>query len=127
MVQRSPLVHEVISCCIEIHRHLGPGLLESAYVRCLAHEFTLRRVRFRQEVPVPVAYKSVEIDCGYRGDFVVDESLLLELKSVERVLPIHEAQVLTYLKLTRLSQALLVNFNVSRLVDGVKSYLTMKM
>jgi GxxExxY protein len=104
---------EVIGACIEVHRHLGPGLLESAYEMCLCHELHLRGFRFERQRPLPVEYKGVRLDCGYRLDLIVDDWLLIELKTVERLLPIHEAQVITYLKLTRLDTALLVNFNVS--------------
>jgi len=123
IVRRTPLVHDIIGACIEVHRNLGPGLLESAFARCLSYEFTARGIEFQQQVAIPVNYKGVQIDCGYRADFVIGRSVLLELKSVDRVLPVHEAQILTYLKLTKVDQALLVNFNVTRLTDGLKSYL----
>jgi GxxExxY protein len=104
-----------------VHRALGPGLLESAYRRCLAYEFSLRRIRFDCEVPLPVVYKGHALDCGYRCDFLVNQELLLEVKAVEQLLPVHSAQVLSYLKLLGLRQGLLINFNVPRLVDGLKS------
>ena len=123
LVRPTALAETVIGSAIEVHRALGPGLLESAYDACLAHELTLRGVPFRRQVPVPVVFKGVRIDCGYRADFVVDEEILLELKSVESVLPVHQAQVITYLKLLPVSQAILINFNVTRLVDGLRNLL----
>jgi len=120
---RDPLVEIVIGCAIEVHRALGPGLLESAYDRCLSYEFVLRGVRFIHQAPIPVMYKDLRIECGYRADYIIDGSLVLELKAVEHVLPIHQAQVITYGKLMKVNRALLINFNVTRLVDGVKSFL----
>ena len=102
---------EVIGALIEVHRHLGPGLLESAYEACLCAELSERQLRFERQRAVPVNYKGLIFDCGYRLDLVVDDRVLLELKAVERLLPIHEAQVVTYLRLSRLPVALLVNFN----------------
>jgi len=110
----------VIGACIEVHRQLGPGLIESVYERCLCHELRLRGVPFRRQVSVPVFYKDLLLDCGYRVDLVVGEQLVVELKSVERLLPIHEAQTLTYLKLLGLPNALLVNFNVKVLKHGLR-------
>jgi len=123
LVNPDPLVEKVIGCAIQVHRALGPGLLESAYRHCLCEEFTSQEVPFRSEVPVPVLYKGAQLECGYRADLVVDGRLLLELKAVDGVLPIHHAQVLTYLKLLGLKQGLLVNFNEKRLVDGLKNFL----
>jgi len=123
LVNPDPLVEKVIGCSIQVHRALGPGLLESAYRHCLCEEFTSQEVPFRSEVPVPVLYKGAQLECGYRADLVVDGRLLLELKAVDGVLPIHHAQVLTYLKLLGLKQGLLVNFNEKRLVDGLKNFL----
>jgi GxxExxY protein len=116
LVQPTVVVDTVIGSAIEVHRTLGPGLLESAYGACLAYELTLRHVPFRQQVPVPVAFKGTRIDCGYRVDFVVADEIIVELKSVDRLLPIHHAQVITYLKLMEVSQGLLINFNVTRLI-----------
>jgi GxxExxY protein len=113
----------VLGCAIEVHRALGPGLLESAYRQCLASELAAAGIQFAIEMPVPVVYRGVRLECGYRADFVVEGLLLLELKSVERLLPVHTAQVMTYLRLLDLKQAILVNFNVTRLVDGVRSVL----
>jgi GxxExxY protein len=111
---------EVIGACIEVHRHLGPGLLESAYETCLAQELALRGLRFDRQRALPVDYKGVRLDCGYRLDLVVADRLLLELKAVDRLTAVHEAQVLTYLKLARLSTGLLVNFNVTSLKHGLR-------
>ena len=111
---------EVIGALVEVHRTLGPGLLESAYEACLCRELHLRGIRYETQRPLAVEYKGVLVECGYRLDVVVDDSLLLELKSVERLLPIHEAQVLTYLKLSSLRVALLVNFNVRILKNGLR-------
>ena len=111
----------VIGCAIEVHRTVGPGLLESAYEVCLEKEFTLRGLGYARQVGVPVSYKGVDLECGYRLDFVVENEVVVEIKSVECVLPVHKAQVLTYLKLTKLTQGLLINFNVSLLKNGVCS------
>ena len=119
----NPLVREVIGRAIEVHRTLGPGLIESAYQRCLAWELSRLNRRFDVEVIQPVRYKGVDIDCSYRLDLVVEDELLVEVKSVERLLPVHYAQVLTYLRLSRLRQGLLINFNVTLLKDGIKSIL----
>lgn len=114
------LSERVLGACIEVHRHLGPGLLESAYEQCLCHELSLRGLSFARQRPLPVCYKGVLLDCGYRLDVVVEDKLVLELKAVEHLLPLHEAQVLTYLKLTGLDVGLLVNFNTSVLRRGIR-------
>lgn len=111
---------KVIGACIEIHRELGPGLLESAYEECLAYELSGAGLRFERQRALPVRYKEVQLDCGYRLDFVVEDVLIVELKAVAELLPIHEAQLLTYLKLDRKSLGLLINFNVPTLKTGVK-------
>ena len=95
-LQRHPLAESIIGAAIEVHRNVGPGLLESAYDRCLAHELTLRNVPFVRQISLPVNYKGVRVHCGYRIDYIVDGRILIELKAVERLLPIHHAQVLTY-------------------------------
>jgi GxxExxY protein len=115
-----PLTRSVIGAAIEVHRVLGPGLLESAYRKCLAHELLHRDLDFRLEVPIPLRYKQAEIDCGFRADIIVGDQLLVELKSVERLLLVHDAQVLTYLKLCGMKVGLLINFNVSSLRNGIK-------
>jgi GxxExxY protein len=114
------LTDKVIGSCIEIHRCLGPGLLESAYEECLSYELAQAGFGFERQRPLPVSYKSVKLDCGYRLDFVVGGELIVELKSVETILPIHEARLLTYLKLSRLPLGLLINFNVPVLKQGLK-------
>ncbi len=114
------LTHSIIGACIEIHNELGPGLLESAYEECLCFELGQRGVRFTRQQPLPVVYKGVRLDCGYQLDVVVENAIILELKTVERLLPIHEAQLLIYLKLTKLSLGLLLNFNVPVLKHGIK-------
>lgn len=111
---------QVIGACIEVHRHLGPGLLESAYEQCLAHELSLRGIQFERQRPVPVAYKGARLDCGYRLDMVLGERLIIEIEAVERLLPLHQAQVLTYLQLTSIPTALLVNFNAVPLKAGLR-------
>ncbi len=118
--ERDPLTDRVIGLAIEVHRGLGPGLLESAYEECLCYELSQNEIQFRRQVPLPVRYKSVNLDCGYRMDIVVQEELVLELKTVERLLPVHEAQLLTYLKLSGIHTGLLLNFNTSVLKDGIR-------
>ena len=117
----SPLVEKVIGLAIEVHQAVGPGLLESAYEPCLAYELLHHGVRFERQVAIPMKYKEVSLDCGYRADFVVDGTLVVEIKSVDRLVPLHTAQLLTYLRLTGLHQGLIFNFNVTRLVNGLKS------
>jgi GxxExxY protein len=114
------LTERVIGACIEIHRALGPGLLESAYEECLCHELSIAGIAFERQKPLPVHYKNVKLDCGYRLDLVVERKVIIELKTVEGLLPIHEAQLLTYLKLSGLTLGLLINFNVPMLKSGIK-------
>ena len=102
-----------------MHRHLGPGLLESAYEECLCHELHLKGLSFERQVDLPVSYKGVSLSCGYKIDLVVQQEVILELKTVERLLPIHEAQLLTYLKLTGKHVGLLINFNTALLTRGI--------
>ena len=111
---------KVIGACVEIHRQLGPGLLESAYEECLCYELAQYGLQFERQRPLPVVYKGVHLDCGYRLDIVVEKAIVLELKAVEKLLPIHEAQLLTYLKLTGLTLGLLLNFNVPFFKYGLK-------
>ena len=113
------LTHEIIGAAIEVHRHLGPGLLESAYQECLCHELRLRSVDFRRELNLPVQYKGIKLDCGYRVDVLVANLVLVELKAVQLLNPVHEAQLLTYLRLGGWRVGLLINFNVPVLKDGV--------
>ena len=119
----APLSKKVLGCAIEVHKHLGPGLLESTYQNCLAFELTQQGIPFRKEVELPVQYKGVSLECGYRLDLLVEENLIVELKSVEELAPIHTAQLLTYMKLSGISTGLLLNFNVTKLKDGgIKRY-----
>jgi GxxExxY protein len=118
--ERDPLTDQIIGFAIEVHRHLGPGLLESAYEDCLCYELNENGMDFKRQVPLPVVYKSVRLDCGYRMDIVVANRLILELKAAERLLPIHEAQVLTYVRLSGIPTGLLLNFNTPVLRDGIR-------
>ncbi|MBT3215445.1 MAG: GxxExxY protein [Deltaproteobacteria bacterium] len=121
-MEQDPLTAKVIGCAIEVRRTLGPGLLESTYEQCLARELHLNQIPFKLQVSLPVEYKDVRLDCGYRIDILVDEKLILELKAVESMKAIHEAQLLTYMKLSRIDTGLLINFNVRKLVDGIKRF-----
>ena len=114
------LSKHVIGACIEVHKQLGPGLLESTYEACLCRDLTLRGILFECQKSLPVEYKGVWIECGYRLDLLVQEELIVELKSVDALHPIHQAQLLTYLRLTNLQLGLLINFNVPALHRGVK-------
>ena len=113
------LTDQIIAAAIEVHKALGPGLLESAYQLCMAHESKLRKLFFEQQVALKVNYKGLELDGGYWLDFVYDNRVVVELKTVESVLPVHEAQLLTYLKLTGVRVGLLINFNVPVLKNGI--------
>jgi len=119
----TPLAEAVIGAAIDVHKALGPGLLETPYRRCLQHELTSRGIKFEAEVPRPLFYKGVTIDCTYRIDLLVENTLVVEIKTVEHLLPVHSAQVLTYLRLLRLRQGLLFNFHVAQLIQGLKSIL----
>lgn len=114
------LTHEIIGSAIEVHRALGPGLLESAYEECVAKELTLRNICFERQKAMPLVYKNTKLDCGYRVDFLVDGRVVVELKSVEALAPIHDAIVLTYLRLSGCRIGLLINFNVSALREGIR-------
>jgi GxxExxY protein len=118
--QRNPLTERVIGAAIEVHRSLGPGLLESVYEECLCYELHVTGLRYLRQDELPVTYKSVRLDCGYRMDLVVEEALVVELKTVEKLMPIHEAQLLTYLRLSGIRTGLLVNFNTPVLIQGLK-------
>ena len=119
MLLAHELTNQILGAAIEVHKTLGPGLLESAYEECLCHELGQRGLSFERQVSLPVTYEGIELDCGYRLDVVVEDAVILELKAVERLLPIHEAQLLTYLRLSHKKVGLLLNFNVKVLKDGV--------
>ncbi len=120
MGEENPISNRILCAAIEVHRSLGPGLLESAYEECLCHEFQLLGLTFERQKPLPIIYKGVNLECGYRLDFVVEEKVVLELKSIHRLEPIHEAQLLTYLKLSGLKLGILLNFNAPLMKDGIK-------
>jgi GxxExxY protein len=114
------LSSRVLGCAIEVHRQLGPGLLESAYRTCLAYELQSAGLRFVAEKPIGLSYKGVELDCGFRIDLLVEDSLAIELKTVDRLLPVHSAQLLTYMRLANLRVGLLMNFQARVLRDGIQ-------
>jgi GxxExxY protein len=116
------LSRKVIGCAIEVHRSLGPGLLESTYRQCLACELSQAGIPFQMEVPLPVRYKEMLLDCGYRIDLLVSGDLIVEIKCVETLLPIHQAQILTYMRLPKIPVGLIINFNVTRLQNGIKRF-----
>ena len=120
MLYEQEPTRKIIGAAIEVHRALGPGLLESAYHACLNRELELRELHFEQEKPVRVEYKGVKVDCGYRADFLVEGKVVLELKAVAGIHTVHEAQLLPYLKLTGCRVDLLINFNVPVLKDGIE-------
>lgn len=110
----------VIGCAIDVHRSLGPGLLESAYEECLSYELIQSGFSFQRQLTLPLIYKEIRLDCGYRIDLLVEELIVLELKTVEMILPVHEAQLITYLKLTGCPIGLIINFNVPLFKDGIR-------
>ncbi len=114
------LTDQIIGSAIDVHKELGPGLLESAYQICLAIELGQREISYEREVELAIEYKGQNVDANYRLDFVVEDSIIVEIKSVERIIPIHEAQLLTYLRLSGKKLGLLINFNVPLLKDGIK-------
>jgi GxxExxY protein len=114
------LTHEIIGAAIDVHRHLGPGLLESSYRECLCQELKLREIDFRRECNLPLQYKGIKLACGYRIDILVSEPVVVELKAIENIMPIHEAQLLTYLRLGGWKVGLSINFNVCVLKDGIR-------
>ena len=114
------LTGDIIGAAIEVHRALGPGLLESAYEACLMYELRLRRLNVEHQKPLPIFYKDVILDCGYRLDIVVENQVIVEIKSVSGIAPIHEAQLLSYLKMSDYTRGLLINFNVTMLKDGLR-------
>jgi GxxExxY protein len=114
------LTERIIGACLEVHRELGPGLLESAYEECVCHELSRHGIAFERQRPLPVRYKDVFLELGYRLDIVIEQQVIVELKTVDRIMPVHEAQLMTYLKLTGIPVGLLVNFHVPLLKDGIK-------
>ena len=116
------ITQHIIGAAIEVHRQLGPGLLESAYEECLCHELATRKINFERQEPIPLVYKEVKLDCGYRLDILVEGRIVVELKSVDGLGPIHEAIILTYLKLSSHKLGLLINFNVPLLKNGIKRF-----
>ncbi len=121
-MESNQLTHKIIGCAIEVHKLLGPGLLESSYRECLHFELTQAGFRVIKEKAVPVVYKEIKLNCGYRIDLLVENKVIIELKTVEAFLPVHEAQVLTYMKFSGINLALLINFNVIVLKNGIKRY-----
>lgn len=113
------LTDRIIGAAIEVHKVLGPGLLESAYQVCMEHESTLRNISFERLVDLPLNYKGIDLDAGYEIDLIYDKRVIVELKAVEKVIPVHEAQLLTYMRLTGIRVGLLINFNVPALKDGI--------
>jgi GxxExxY protein len=120
MKNLNELTDAIIGAAMEVHRTLGPGLLESTYEMCLCRELSIRGISFERQVPIPVEYKGVKLDCGYRADIVVDETILIEIKAIDSLLPIHDAQLLSYLKLGGWKIGLLINFNVELLKHGLR-------
>ena len=120
MKEVNKLSNKVIGIAIDVHRNLGPGLLESVYKQCLAYEFSSVGIEYEIEKVIPIKYKEVNIDCAFRADFIIENNIILELKTVDRILPIHKAQLLTYLKLTSIKLGIIINFNVKLLKNGIK-------
>jgi GxxExxY protein len=116
------ITQSIIGAAIEIHRSLGPGLLEAVYEECLAREFTVRQIPFERQKPVPLVYQDLKLECGYRLDFLVNQKIVVEIKSIEAVARIHETVMLTYLRLSRSPIGLLINFNVPVLKDGIRRF-----
>ena len=119
MTNMNQLSSRIIGAAIEVHKNLGPGLLESAYEECLCHELSIQGLLFEKQKPLSIDYKGKKLDCGYRLDIVVEKAVIIELKSCEKIEPIHKAQLLTYLKLSGLNLGLILNFNVSLMRDGI--------
>ncbi len=115
----SPLSNKIIGAAIEVHKYLGPGLLEKTYEECLCRELDIRRMDYKRQKPLPVEFKGITLDCGYRLDVVVENTVVIEIKAVESILPIHKAQLLTYLKLGKYKLGLLINFNVQLLKNVI--------
>ena len=121
-MNKDPLTGKVIGCAIEVHNELGPGLLEKTYQQCLAHELHINNIKFTMESALPVEYKGLKLDCGYRIDLLIEDQLIVELKSVDELNSVHQAQLLTYMKLGKISTGLLINFNTKRLKNGIQRF-----
>jgi GxxExxY protein len=117
------ITEKIIGCAIEVHKSLGPGLLESAYEECLCYELEKTGLLFKRQKPVPVVYKEIKLDCGYRADILVENVVIVELKSIDAIAPIHEAQMLTYLRFAEKKIGLLINFNVTILKNGLRRFI----
>ena len=122
LMNDSQLTHAVIGAAIEVHRELGPGLLEAVYEECFARELTLRSIPFERQKPIPLVYKDLKLECGYRLDFLIAGRILLEIKAIEAIAPIHESGMLTYLRLTEVHLGLIINFHVPALKDGIRRF-----
>lgn len=121
-MENNQITEKIIGCAIEVHKKLGPGLLESAYEECLAFELKSAGLTIERQVPVPVVYKEIKLECGYRIDILVEKAVIIELKSIDALAPVHEAQILTYMKFANKTIGLLINFNVKLLKDGIRRY-----
>ena len=117
------ITEKIIGCAIEVHKNLGPGLLESAYEECLCYELDKNGLYFERQKPVPVVYKEIKLDCGYRPDLIIEKEIIVELKSIDSIAPIHEAQMLTYLRFANKKIGLLINFNVTVLKNGLRRFI----
>jgi GxxExxY protein len=121
-MELNEITNQIIGCAIEVHRNLGPGLLESAYEECLAYELVKKDLKIKRQQPTPVVYKEIKLECGYRIDIIVENEVVIELKVVDALNPVHEAQILTYMKFSGKKLGLLINFNVTVLKNGIKRY-----
>jgi GxxExxY protein len=121
-MELNEITNQIIGCAIEVHRYLGPGLLESAYEECLAYELVKKNLNIKRQQPTPVVYKEIKLECGYRIDIIVENEVVIELKVVDALNPVHEAQILTYMKFSDKKLGLLINFNVTVLKNGIRRY-----
>ena len=121
-MHENEISEKIIGCAIEVHKALGPGLLESAYEDCLVYELLRKGLHLERQKPIPLIYKNIRLDCGYRLDLLVENRVVVELKSIETFAPVHEAQILTYMRFSKMKTGLLINFNVTVLKNGLKRY-----
>jgi len=121
-MNKNKITETIIGCAIEVHKQLGPGLLESAYEECLCYELQERGLVVARQKPVPVFYKDIKLDCGYRMDLLVENQVVVELKTIEEINPVHEAQILTYMKFAEMKVGLLINFYVKMIKDGIRRF-----